>query len=80
MHESGEIFLRGHFGGSLLELFLGHIWGSFWGVRYYVAKVLSKSLIVFAQNRCVAGWLNFGVGGLLEGYYFEWEGGWRDKI
>ena len=52
MHESGGIFLKGHFGGSFLGHFLGHILGSFLGVRCCVAKVLSRNLIVFARNRC----------------------------
>ena len=39
-------FLRGHFGGSFSESFLGVIWG----VRCCFVKVLSRNLIVFSQN------------------------------
>ena len=32
MHESGGNFLRGHFVGPFFASFLGHIWGSFFGI------------------------------------------------
>ena len=62
MHESGGIFLKGHFGGSFFGsfcwvIFGGHFWGSFLGsflgVRCCFTKVLSRNLKEFARNRCV---------------------------
>ena len=32
MHESEGIFLKGHFEESFFGPFLGHIWGSYFGV------------------------------------------------
>ena len=50
MHESEGVFLGVILTGNFLGSFLGALLGSLWKMRCYVAKILSRNLIVFTPN------------------------------